>query len=105
MSLVTANAQSELHPLEVGMHALKSGLDVKAYAEKTGFARSTLKDRVQAARVVSAVADIRHDPDKWQCLAVIHAAPSWLWPALVGAVTGGGLTVEQARRVSTSRRF
>ena len=41
MALVTANAKSELHLLEVGMHALKSGMDVKAYAGMVGVGRST----------------------------------------------------------------
>ena len=95
MALVTANAQSELHPLEVGMHALKSGKTIRDYSRAAGFAENTIGARVKAARVAS-VTDIG-DETKWSQLVEIHAAPSWLWPALVSAVTGGGLTVEQTR--------
>ena len=48
MRLVLENTQSELHPLEEGMHALQSGLDVKAYAAQIGKPRQTLDDRVKA---------------------------------------------------------
>src|SRR5262245_13119950 len=34
MALLLTNTQSELHPLEEGMHALKSGLSQEMYAEK-----------------------------------------------------------------------
>jgi hypothetical protein len=33
----------------------------------------------------------------FRTLAVIHAAPSWLWPALVEAMVSGSWTVEQTR--------
>ena len=33
MALVTSNSQSELYPLEVGLHALHSGLTVRDYAK------------------------------------------------------------------------
>ena len=36
MELVRSNAQSELTALERGLHALRSGLDVKAYAASVG---------------------------------------------------------------------
>jgi hypothetical protein len=59
MELVRANAQSELTARERGMHALHSGMDVKAYAESVVRARTTVQDEVKAARVADAVTDIR----------------------------------------------
>jgi hypothetical protein len=44
MALVLHNAQSELSPLERGMHALHSGMDVKAYAASVGRARTSVQD-------------------------------------------------------------
>ena len=52
--------QSELHALEEGKHAAESGLDLKAYAERAGKARTTLTDKVKAFRVLS-VTHMRHD--------------------------------------------
>lgn len=99
MALVLANTQGELHPLEEGLHALGSGLDVKAYAAAIGKARTTLQDRVKAARVFQAVTDIRHDAikDRWPHLAELHAAPAWLWPALAAELVARGWTVEATR--------
>jgi hypothetical protein len=42
MLLVTSNAQGELSALERGLHALNSGMDVKAYAGSVGRARTTI---------------------------------------------------------------
>jgi hypothetical protein len=78
---------AELTALERGLHALHSSMDVKAYAGSVGRARTTVQDEVKAARVASSVTDIRHD--LWQHFAKlveIHAAPAWLWPALVAAM-------------------
>jgi hypothetical protein len=62
--------------------------------------RRTLNDRVQAARVYEAVADIRHRnyTDYWQHLTAIHAAPKWLWPALVKALQTERWTAETTRK-------
>lgn len=102
-----ANTQGKLHPLEEGLHALGSGLDVKAYAAAIGKARTTLQDRVKAARVFQAVTDIRHDAikDRWPRLAELHAAPAWLWPALAAELVARGWTVEATRgKVAALRR-
>jgi hypothetical protein len=53
MALVLANSQSELSPLERGRHALKSGLDTKAYAEAVHEDRLKVQRRVMAARVAA----------------------------------------------------
>ena len=84
MELVLCNTQSELHPLEEGKHAAESGMDLKAYAERAGKDRSTLARKVMAWRVL-AVCHVAHTEvsECWRNLAEIHAAPEWLWSALV----------------------
>lgn len=99
MELVRANAQGELTALERGMHALHSGMDVKAYAESVGRARTTIQDEVKAARVTDAVTHMRHDlTDQFRSLSEIHAAPKWLWSALVSRMIADGWTVEATRK-------
>jgi hypothetical protein len=44
MELVRSNAQFELTALERGLHAVHSGLGVKAYAESVGRARTSVQD-------------------------------------------------------------
>jgi hypothetical protein len=58
-------------------------MDVKAYAESVGRKHQTVLDEVHAAKV-AADTDIRVDGFFSQ-LVVIHAAPQWLWAALVAA--------------------
>lgn len=98
MELVLCNTQSELHPLEEGKHAAESGMDLKAYAEASGKVRKTLSNKVMAWRVM-AVADVGHElvRDLWSQLAEIHAAPHWLWTALVKAMVESGWTVQVTR--------
>lgn len=98
MQLVLCNTQSELHALEEGKHAAESGMDLKAYAEASGKARTTLTDKVKAYRVL-AVTHVRHDQirDSWRNLAEIHAAPRWLWSALVAQMIEASWTVAVTR--------
>ena len=69
---------------ELGKHAAQSGMDLKAYAEASGKARTSLNHSVHAWRVLS-VTHVGHEDarDNWRNLAEIHAAPHWLWSALV----------------------
>lgn len=99
MQLVLCNTQSELHPLEEGKHAAESGMDLKAYAEAAGKARQSLQHKVYAWRVLSSVPHVGHADirDQWRNLAEIHAAPEWLWPALVGQMIGDSWTVAVTR--------
>ena len=62
----------------------ESGMDLKAYAEQAGKDRSTLARKVMAWRVLD-VCHVAHADvaDSWRNLAEIHAAPNWLWSALV----------------------
>jgi hypothetical protein len=53
MALALNNAQGELSPLEIGLHALGSGLSQRAYAEQVGMAQTTLVHRWQAAEVLN----------------------------------------------------
>lgn len=97
MALVLANAQGELHPLEEGKHALGSGMKVREYADRVGKAKSNIDDRRRAAEVSEACPDIRTADKKrhWQSLGTVHAAPSWLWPALAAELVARGWTNSQ----------
>ena len=53
MAIALNNPQGELHPLEVGLHALKSGFEPKRYAELVGKPRRSIQTRFNAARVAS----------------------------------------------------
>jgi ParB-like chromosome segregation protein Spo0J len=98
MLLVTSNSQGELTALERGMHALRSEMDVKAYAASVSRPRQTVDNEVRAARVATAVPDIGHDlSSRFSQLVEIHAAPEWLWRALVAALLEKRWTVEQTR--------
>jgi ParB/RepB/Spo0J family partition protein len=100
MVLVKSNAQGELSRLEQGMHALNSGMDIKAYAKSVGRKRTTVQDEVSAAEVARGVLDIRHDLlQHFSQLVAIHTARSWLWPTLASAMLGKGWTVGKTREV------
>jgi hypothetical protein len=68
-------------------HALRSGMDVKAYAASVGRKAPTVYDEVHAAKVAAAVMDVHNDlSGHFSQLVAIHPARSWLWPALVQAM-------------------
>lgn len=98
MELVLCNTQSELHPLEEGKHAAESGMDLKAYAEASGKERKNLQNKLHAWRVLS-VSHMGHAEvaDSWRNLAEIHAAPNWLWSALVKQMIESSWTVQLTR--------
>lgn len=83
-----SDAQGELSPLEVGLHALHSGLSLQEYSDRIGMRnKQSVAERVWAAKVMEACKDIlTGDFDKWQHLSTIHPAPRWLWRALVAAM-------------------
>jgi hypothetical protein len=101
MALALHNAQSELHPLEVGLHALNSGLSVREYAERLGHKDHTKTARMRQAAEVRCHVATDIDPAYWRCLAEIHAAPKWLWGALAGEMSEREWTVEQTRAAVT----
>src|SRR6185295_9173617 len=63
MLLATSNAQGELTALERGIHALHSGMDVKAYAASVGRAKQyqTVRHEALAAAVAAAVISTYND--------------------------------------------
>jgi protein gp37/ParB-like chromosome segregation protein Spo0J len=99
MALALNNAQGELHPLEVGMHALKSGIGVREYAERMGQSKTAIGVKRAAASVADACPDIGTEAmGYWSHLAEIHAAPKWLWSALVSALIEKDWSVETTRK-------
>jgi ParB/RepB/Spo0J family partition protein len=103
LELVRSNAQSELTALERGLHALHSGMEVKTYAESVGRARTSVQDEVKAARVADAVTNVRHElTSHFISLAVIHAAPRWLWSELVDKLIRDDLPVSEVRKLVSS---
>jgi hypothetical protein len=99
MALVLANSQSELLPLERGMHALDTGLSVRTYATAMSMKPGTVQDLMEAAKVAQACRDVpTADLARFTShLAELHLASSWLWPALVAALIAEGWNVETAR--------
>jgi hypothetical protein len=98
--MLPRNAQSELSPLERGMHALGSQLGVREYARESGLAPSAITYQRQAAELFTRVNSSRDLLEKAKHLSEIHTAPRWLWQALVAAMLaapGGGWSVEQTR--------
>lgn len=95
MALATDNAQGELSPLEVGMHALeaigtehkggrgkKGGL--RAYAELLGKSEATIRQNLHAAAVArNCEVDYAVLLDKAAHLSELHALPVDLWPEAV----------------------
>jgi hypothetical protein len=79
-----------MHPLRVTEKS-KHGRSVNAYAEAVGRNRAIVQREVYAAEVYREVMsrDITSVPtDQPRHLAEIHAAPQWLWPALVHGMVG-----------------
>jgi hypothetical protein len=69
----------------------KHGKSISAYAEAVGRNQAIVQREVYAAEVYREVMsrDITSVPtDQPRHLAEIHAAPQWLWPALVHAMVG-----------------
>ncbi len=97
MQLVLSNAQSELSPLEIGVHALeavpseqgKGGGGLQAYADQIGKSRQYVSQVRQAAGVLKEIKSVtsqlklRNFLDKAKHLAAIHLAPEDTWALLV----------------------
>jgi len=64
------------------MHALRSGMDVKAYAASVGRPHQTVYDEVYAAEVAEAVLHVQNElaDASYKALAAIRVAQRWLWP-------------------------
>lgn len=98
MELVRSNAQGELTALERGMHALGGKWGVREYAGLTGVSPTTVTFQRKAAEVFTRVNAPTDLSDYFRHLTEIHAAPAWLWPALVASLVEDGGTVEAVRR-------
>jgi len=75
-------------------------MEGKAYASAVSRSQRTVANEICAARVQTAVADVGYKgdvSDRLSQLVEIHAAPDWLWPALVRAMVSGKWTMEHAR--------
>ena len=98
----------ELSALERGIHALhatekgsKLGRSVAAYAKEIGRPGQTVAREVAAAAVYEAVSHQRETADIPPAthLAEIHAAPRWLWHALVEKLETESLMVVRLRDI------
>jgi hypothetical protein len=105
MRLVTDNAQGELSPLEIGIHALgsvtlgekgrgkKGGLS--NYGRQIGKTQAYISQITAAARVYLAVENhkLTYDfADKATHLYEVSRAPETTWPQLCEALQNGALT-------------
>lgn len=100
MVLATANAQGELSPLEIGMHALhlpdkgKHGKGLSAYAKKLGVDERAIRRNRDGAEVWEKIGhmseiDKSQLKDKAAHLAAIHKLPEEAWPVAVEAMLAG----------------
>jgi ParB/RepB/Spo0J family partition protein len=118
MQLVLSNAQGELSPLEIGIHALKAvplskggrgrtgGLS--EYAERIGRSKQSLSQLVSAAEVYETVkTSLQFDALKLTYhLHEIFKAPRETWPALVAKLIKARWTVaDTASEVKTVQQF
>lgn len=121
MVLATANAQGELSPLEIGMHALhyvakaKGGRGQKGglseYAEKLGRDGGLLTHYRNAAEVAQTIDSSQGLLDKAKHLAAIHKLPEDAWGVAVEAMLAGewsaketGDKVAEALEAKTQKR-
>jgi len=102
MQLVLCNTQSELHALEEGKHAVGVSSERGGMA---GYAKEVAKSKQYISLVANAY-DVYHWStrvdfaairDQWRQMAEIHAAPEWLWSALVARMVDGAWTVAVTR--------
>lgn len=113
MALVLANAQGELDPLEIGMHALtydtargRKGEGLAAYAERIGRAKQRVSDLRAAAEVVQRVRISGHLLGRAYHLHAVSRAPEVAWQPLVEALVAQSWSVaDTEREVATVRRF
>jgi len=116
MLLAADNAQGELSPLEVGMHALhyvgkeKGGRGNKgglaAYAQKLGRDKGSLSSYRNAAAVAEKCLHVQTLSllDKARQLAALHSLPQAIWEdAVLAMVAGGWSAAETQERAREAR--
>jgi ParB-like chromosome segregation protein Spo0J len=116
MQLALSNAQGELSPLEIGIHALKAvppaqgkaGAGIAAYAKAIGRSDEGVRQLRAAAEVLQLTKsfgklEVRSKPTH---LYEISKAPRETWPALVPALVKRGWSVDEtASMVRTIKEF
>jgi ParB-like chromosome segregation protein Spo0J len=116
MQLVLSNAQGELSPLEIGIHALKAvpseqgktGGGLAAYAQKIGRTGAYIGQLRSAASVYCALlnSSLEVGADQAKHLYEISKAPKPTWPALASALVNRGWSVDEtASMVRTIKDF
>lgn len=116
MELVLSNAQGELSPLEIGMHALhwvakgnggrgqKGGL--REYASRIGRDESFIRQIRKAAEVAEKCGANSALLTKTQHLSAIHTLPESCWPVAVEAMLAKGWSAKDtAERIKTANEF
>jgi ParB family chromosome partitioning protein len=99
MLLLNENIQDGLHPIEEGRHALDSHMSQRDYAAQLGVSRSTLKPKIEAARVYASIkVPLSEVGRRWRALAVLHSAKPWLWPWWAPRLLAEGWTIEETER-------
>lgn len=114
MQLVLSNAQSELSPLEIGIHALEyvkpgknqwTGGGISEYARQIGKDESYIRQLRHAAEVLSSISKASElTPklrDKAQHLFHVHAAPPDTWLLLVEAMLEGEWSKDDTRKIAS----
>lgn len=114
LQLVLSNEQSDLSPLEIGLHAFhyvelagpgrgKEG-GLREYARQIGRSQPYISQIRQAAEVFAMVTEndnsSYHFLDKAKHLAAIHRAPASVWPDLVNALVEFGWSVQETETAS-----
>jgi ParB/RepB/Spo0J family partition protein len=102
MELVLSNLQSELYPLERGLHALgaiekgKHRLGISAYAKRVGRPEPSVNQEVRAARVATSCSSVNISEliHRAKHLSAIHATPSECWEPLVKRMLAAKWTVQ-----------
>jgi ParB/RepB/Spo0J family partition protein len=104
MELVLSNTQSELSPLERGMHILAAtrkgnhnGTSIDAYARRVGRPQASVHMEARAARVAQICTRVQISSllDRAKHLAEVHAAPEHCWPMLVDRMIRDEWSVKQ----------
>jgi N6-adenosine-specific RNA methylase IME4 len=106
MALVTSNAQGELSPLEIGLHALHCvGLSeggrgkrggLSAYAESIGKHKVYVGELVQAAKVAeNSKLELTVLHDKTKHLSAIHSLLQDVWAVAVEKMLSGGWSAKE----------
>jgi hypothetical protein len=68
--------------LEIGVHALHSGLSIRDYAGAITKSKGDVDRWRHAATIYEACPHMGTDiGDRWRHLSEVHSAPKWLWSA------------------------